>query len=391
MANTFNSAFQENLVVAGTEALEQAFSLIEGVSLNSSFEPANRGESITVTGYDRKTATDVTPSMTNPTPAALAPGYKTITLNNHKKADFAVTGKEWAGNRLDYTFESQLKECVRSVVFAASADMFALYTGIPYTSGTANRSMFNDGTSPSIDLLSDIGEILDNNLVSQSNRRLIISPTEKANYGKVAAVQYAAYTPDPNFRQYGILGYDSGFAVSMDQQIPTHTVGTITTGLITKAATAQAVGTLNLVCTTAGTSGACALKTGDIVTVDGVTYALQADATQASAATDVTLVLDRGLEIAVGGSEAVTIATGFGTGKQQIAGDLSGFGLATRILRDDLEGRTQMRDAMIITHSSGLSMIMGMIPGYKQASWEVSMLYGCGLIDSRKLVRVQGK
>src|SRR5690606_27985853 len=91
--------------------------------------------------------------------------------------------------------------------------------------------------------------------------------------------------------------------------VPTHTAGTITTGLATKAATVQALGDKTIVCTTAAATGACALKKGDIITFAGdtQTYVLTDDATQSSAASDVTLNIEPGLKKALAGGEAVTV------------------------------------------------------------------------------------
>jgi hypothetical protein len=86
-------------------------------------------------------------------------------------------------------------------------------------------------------------------------------------------------------------------------------IGTITTGLVSKAATVVAVGVSSLTATTAAGTGACALKTGDFITFAGDTqvYTLTANATQAAAASDVTLSFTPGLKVAHVGGEAVSV------------------------------------------------------------------------------------
>jgi len=388
--NTISSSLQENIVIGATEALSESMALLAGVQMNAQPDPGNKGQSFNVGEYDDKTASDVTASNVSPDADASTLGAKTITLSQHKKANFKLKGTEFQNNNLDMTFMSQVQEVVRAVVYQMNSDLMSLYTKIPYYSGNAARSLFNDGTNASVDPLADVGKVLNDNRVRQETWKLFVSPTEEANAKKVASLQQANTFGRDNVIYNGFVGRTMGFDMYMDQQVPTHTAGTITTGLATKAATTQAVGTTSLVCTTAASTGACALLVGDIISVDGKTYTLQANATQASAATDVTLTLDRGLEIEVTGGEAVTIATGFGDGVQNIAGDMSGFGLVNRIEATDFYGGGTLENRMIVTHPSGVSLSMGTYRQYKQSLFECSALYGVQVVDSRKLVRALG-
>ena len=390
-ANTISSSLQENVVILGTEALSQSFALLDGVQMNATPDPGNRGESYNVAKYATLTSGSVTAANVSPDVDAVTLNANTITLANHEKAAFKMTGREFQGNNLDPLFANQVKEAVRAVVFGVNANIWALYKKAPYLAGDASRSIFNNGSTASTDGIASVGKVLRDNLVPDSRWKMFISPTEELNAKKVATLVQANTFGSRDVIYDGYIGRVMGFDIAVDQQVPTHTTGTITTGLITKAATAIAVGATTFTATTAASTGACALKTGDIISIGGYTYALSADATQASAATDVTLSIYGGIRgSALAGGEAITLATGHGTGEIGIAGDMSGFGLVNRIEASSFYGNNTLGNKMIFTHPTGFSLVMGLYEQYHQAMWEVSCLYGTNVIDERKLCRVLG-
>ena len=389
-ANTISSAFQENIVLAGTEALSESMGLLGLVVKDAAPTPGNKGQSFAVTQYVDKEASAITAANYSPDADADTFGAKSIALDTHVGDRFKLTGTEFQGNNLDFTFLNQVKELVRSCVYKVNADLWALYKKVPYIAGNAARSIFNNGTVASSDPLADVGKVLNQNRVGM-NRSLVVGPTEQANAQKVTELKQANAFGDRSVIADGIIGRAQGFDIVMDQQAPTHTTGTITTGLVVKAATTPAVGDTTLVCTTAASTGACALVEGDVVSIDGYTYALTADATQASAASDVTLSLDRGLVSAPSAGEAVTIATGHGSGVISLAGDMTGFGLVNRVEATSYYGGNTMGSHMVVTHPSGVSLSLGVYEQYHQQLFEASILYGVELVDSRKLCRALGE
>jgi hypothetical protein len=387
-----STALQENIVQRAAVALRERAGLLKGFAMDASPDPGNLGKSKAVGDHVSGTAGDVTPSSGNgPSTTEDSFTAKQVTLDTWKNQTVTISADDMATNNLSQSLELGIANAVGSVINAVSESANSLYTLIPYTSGVAGTTLFNNGSAASIDRLADIGAVLDGNDVPDAGqRRLVLSNAEAANYKKVPSVQNANQMGNDMVRITGMLGMDSGFMISNDSRIKSHTVGTITTGLATKAATAQS-GVTSLVCTTAASTGACALKEGDIVVVDGVSYALQADATQASAATDVTLTLDRPLEIDVSGGEAVTIATGFGTGTQNIAGDMRGFGIFNRIPAESLAGMTALNDPKVIVDPiTGLSLLAGWYGQNHRTVYEISCLYGVNVVQSKLLVRAQG-
>jgi len=388
--NTISSSLQENIVIGATEALSESMALLQGVQMNASPDPGNKGESFNVGEYASRSASDVTANNVSPDGTAATLGAATITLGNHKKANFKLTGREFQGQNLDATVRSQIQECVRAVVYDINASLHALYYKVPFLAGDASRSIFNDGSTASLSGLADLGKVLNDNRTDQSKWKLVVSTTEEANAKKVATLQQANTFGSRDVVLNGYVGRAMGFDIFMDQQCTTHTTGTITTGLTTKSGSTQAIGTTSLVCTTAASTGAVALKQGDCITINSEYYSLTADATEASASTDVTLSLDHGLTTATTGGDAVTLTTGHGSGVIGLAGDFSGFGLVNRIEATDFYGTGTLENRMIVTHPSGLSLSLGTYKQYHQALFEASALWGVQVVDYRKLARALG-
>ena len=188
----------------------------------------------------------------------------------------------------------------------------------------------------------------------------------------------------------GLLGRKLGFDWYQDQQVPTHTAGTITTGLIAKAATAVAAGLKTIVATTAASTGACALLEGDIILIagDAQPYVLTADATEASASTDVTLNFEPGLRYALVGSEAVTVKA---THVVNLAFQRGAFAFASRPLDDIGQDIGLVLASETMTDPiTGLSMRLEVTRQYKQTLWALDMLYGGKCIRPELATRLAG-
>lgn len=385
---SYDSGFKEAVVVKGTKFISEAFGLINGMGMDAKGDPGNRGDSVNVTGYDRRTAEDMVESFTIQDGESSVNESVNVALDYHKKASFDVTGTEWSQNNLSYSFENSLKDCIRACVYDVTAKAHALNYKIPYFAGKTGQSFFNDGTNPSFDSAIAAATVLDGNLVDAYSRSMILSSTEAGNYKKISGVQnrnQAGIGLDT--RITGILGNDQGFDMKLDQQVPTTTAaGSIGTSLAAKAATVVAATAKTF---TATGVGAIVLKKGDIITIAGVgQFAQQEDVSFTD--TDGTITLDRALGTALAGGEAITITTNWGVGSQNIAGDLAGFYIFNRLNRLTLDGLDQAKMVLPITHESGLSMLFTQYGGESKAKWQVSLMYGINVVQSELLCRCLG-
>ena len=395
---TISADLQENVVQRAAVTLREKASLLSGMQMDASGDPGNKGQSVSVGNHVKGDAGNVTPSAGNgPSTSEDSFAAKLVTLDTWKNKPITIDADSLATHNLTHNLGQAIDNGIGSVINAMSASAHGLYKLIPNTAGTAGQSIFNNGTAASLDPLADVSTVLNDNEVPDFGQRQFICSTKEAgNYRKITAVQNANQMGSDQVRRTGILGFDAGFGLAYDQRVVSHTAGTITTGLIAKAGTAVAKGLTVFVGTTAAATGAVALKDGDIISIAHASgsrdYSIQGDVTQASAATDTgDITLDRGLEFALIGSEAVTIATGFGTGTQNIAGDMRGYGLFNRIPQAQASGMTALNDPMVITDPiTGISLLMGWYGQNARTVWEVSALYGVNVVQSDLLVRAQG-
>ena len=388
---------QENVVQRAAVTLREKAGLLKGVAIDASPDPQNLGYSVSIGEHVKGDATTVTPSSGNgPSTSEDSFSAKLVSLDTFNEKPVTIDADTLATHNLSYNVGQAIDNAIGSVINSMSEAMNSLYYLIPNTAGTAGQSIFSDGSNYTLNNMATVAGVLDGLDVPEGNRAFIVSNTEAANYRKITSVQNQNQMGNDMVRRTGLLGMDMGFEIAADKRIKTHTVGTITTGLITKASTAVLAGTTSFVATTAASTGACALKKGDLISIahssGARTYAVQADVTQASAATDTAAItLDRGLEFALVGSEAVTIATGFGTGTQNIAGDLRGYGLLNRIPAIMASGMTALQEPKVITDPvTGISLLMGYYGQNARIVYDVIALFGVNVVQSDLLVRAQG-
>ena len=266
--------------------------------------PGEKGSSVDVPVSSAIAVQDVTPSYVPPDDAGQTPTKVSVLLDKWKEAPFFLTDREIDDVTAGY-LPMQAQEAVKALANQIDRDILALYKDVYGFAGAAGTTPF--ATSATEFLQAD--QILDDQLAPTSGRNFVMNAKAKAAALGLTNIQSAYGRGDTSGIKKGELGEILGANWFMDQNVPRHTAGTITTGLIAKAATAVAAGLKTFVATTAASTGACALVVGDVIAIAGhtTTYVLTAAATQASAASDVTLVFEPALERALVGSEAITV------------------------------------------------------------------------------------
>lgn len=387
MANDFTNVLPKILAQA-IQVLRGALVMPQLVATEYGVEASKKGSVIDVPIDPVINVRNVVPDPNQPADTSVAPGTVQIPLDQWKEAPFQMTDKE-----LLQVMEGTVPMCVRSAVDAlastVNAYLFGLYIDVYGYAGTAGTTPFS-GSPGTTAAATQARKILNQQLAPYTMRRLVLDPEAGAAALDLGAFRDVSASADPQVITEGIIGRKYGFDSYEDQQVPTHTAGTITTGLVAKASTAQAVGLKAIVCTTAATTGACALLEGDIVTFagDDQTYVLTADATEASAATDVTLNIEPGLKVALAGSEAVTVKA---THVVNLAFQRNAFAFASRPLQDvATQVGVQVASESVTDPMTGLSMRLEVTRQYKQTLWAFDMLYGGKCIDPRKATRLAG-
>lgn len=387
MSNTFTN--QMVAILSGAlQVLREEATLVKIVGNNLSGEAAQKGQTINVSRPVAQSAGAITPAEVPPALVDKAPSVSQVTLSNWYGTRFHMTSKEM-GEVLNPSRDfilPQIGEAARALIYSINASLFALYKKAYGYAGTAGTNPFYSDW----DTLNEADKVLFNQLCPKGNRWAVMNAAAAESLKNVEDFFNAAFRGDNQSVQMGVMGELGGFKLMADQQIPTHTAGTITTGLVAKSGTAVAAGTKSFSATTAGSTGACALLEGDVIAIAGhtTTYTLTAAATQASAASDVTLAVEPGLEVALAGSEAITVK---GTHVVNLAFDANAFGLAMRVPADNIEGAPTLGPSVAMTDPvTGIPLKLTYLPGYHSAQWELSALWGCGMVDPRRVCRIAG-
>lgn len=390
MANTFSSDIVPKIIGLAKETLSEEFAFARRLNKNFSGASARVGDTVSIGVPERASAVTVTPANVAPDGTDIVTTSRTITIDQFKGSKpVRLTTTEAQKYELTSLMAEQVKESVRQVCYAFNAYCWTqMNYRVPLTAGTAGQSIFNNGSSASIDPLADIYKVLRDNNADPRRFDMIINPADEAAAKKVSVLQQANTFGSDSVVVDGSVGRVQGFNLFVDQQGTSHTIGTITTGLAAKASTAQAVGTTSITATTAVSTGACALKKGDPISIGSERYVLQADATEASAATDVTLSIFPGLKTALAGGEAITLTTGAGTGTVGIAGDMSGFSAVTRLPETSFLGAAaQGTHIPVMDEKSGATLLLSFYGQFFQGMMQASMVYGADTTDEEKIVR----
>lgn len=370
------------ILAQGLVALRRMAFMPQIVNRKYEREAGMKGSTIDVPVPSALVTEDVTPAATPPAGQDQAPTSVPITLNKWKKSNFHLTDKEQL-DVMEGVVPMQVTSAIAAIADTVNSDIFALYKNVYGYVGTAGTTPFASNTQGATNLR----KRLFTQLCPGTPRYAVIDPEAEDNALNLRQFQDASWAGDAAAIRDGKVGQRLGFTWAMHQLVPTHTAGTITTGLIAKASTAQAVGLKAIVCHTAASTGACALVIGDIITFAGQTqtYVVTAAATQASANTDVTVNIFPGLQTALTGSEAVTVK---GNHTVNLGFHPEAFAFATRPLA--MENGFGSKMMSTVDPESGLSLRLEVSRQYKRISWEFDILYGVGCVRPELACRLAG-
>lgn len=389
MANTINSNLLAPIIAAARETLSEEMTLLREVirepaySRRNGLLQAKKGKTIELPVPESMSTSSVSAGNTPPDPSALTVRDRSVTLDTFEAATFYVEGETVQNYDLDGWFGQQVLEAVRAVAYSMNADLLGQYLRIPTVAGTAGSGFF--ASNP--DGLADVDKQLTTQLCPQGNRTFVASLKDYAALLKLSELQQANYRGDAVAQRTGVVGDYLGFSIYRDNQIPTHTTGTVTGDpSVSSAGAAQYATTIPIV---TDSDDAVALKQGDSISFgDGNSYSVAADVSiSASSSGDVTIY--HGLEDALTSGDTLALSTGHGTGLVNVAGDMRGFGLGNRLPARDVHGVQPLGEPLpIVDPQSGVAMLLLAYPEYHRVAWEVCALWGTGIVDERKLCRV---
>lgn len=330
------------------------------------------------------TAQAVTPSYTPPDDAGVSPTKVSVTLDQWYEAPFFLNDKEML-EVLSGTIPMQASEAIRALANNVNAAVANTYKGVYGYAGTA-------GTTPFATDLTEFNEadqVLNDQLAPEDPRFVLLNSKAYGNARGLRQIGDASWRGNPELSRTGKVGEFQGYMWDRAAGLPRHTAGTITTGLTAKSATAQALDDKTIVCTTAASTGACALVEGDIVTfgTDTQTYVLTAAATQASANSDVTLNIEPGLKVALAGGEAVAVKSSH---RVNLVGHRDAIALVSR----PFAGADPLGIGLYqstVDPVSKLALRLEVTRQHKRTRFSYDILYGVKLVRREGLVRLAGE
>lgn len=383
MGNTLDDLIPK-LLAQGLLALRQHSIMPRLVNQNYSLSPGTKGSTVDVPVSSAIAIQTVTPGATPPSTADIAPTVVPVVMDTWQEAPFHLSdsdlGKVDAG-----IIPMQAAEAIKTIANAIDTAILALYKDVYGFVGAGGTTPFNttDGL-----LAAKLARALANRqLMPPQDRRYVLDVDAEANASMLPNFQDFSQSGDKNVISEGMIGRKLGADWWMDQNVRSHTAGTITTGLIAKAATAQALGLKTIVGHTAASTGACALVVGDVIAISGQTqtYVVTATATQASANSDVNISIEPGLQVALVGSEDITVKA------SHVANMLfhrEAFAFATRPLETGGDGLAHVQS--VVDPVSGITLRLEISREYKRTRYSYDVLYGVKTVRPALAVRIAG-
>jgi hypothetical protein len=260
----FDPIFYANLALI---QLEKALGMANRVHRGYDKAPQTKGSVISIPIPSTFTAQDA-PGADQ----AISADSINITLSNWKEVKFALTDKE-----LNYTTEEIITKHIRPAAYALAnqidLDLCGLYADVPWSSGTA-------GTTPSaVTNITSARKVLFNNNVplTPGLMHMMIDGNAEEQFLQLQAFSQNQGAGDKGVetQMTGSLGNKFGFEIFANQNVKTHTSGTVSVttlainGAVTAGASAVAVDAVAVTGT---------LVHGDVLQIagDSQNYAVQA-------------------------------------------------------------------------------------------------------------------
>lgn len=377
MASNVLTDVVPKLLAMGLQSLRNMCVMPGLVNSDYSSMAARKGSTIDVVVPTATVAAkDVVPGVTPPAASSTGASTVPIALNNWKYQDFELGDKEFAEIE-DGVIPMAASSAVSSLADAVNAQILGNYKGIYGHYGTAGTTPFATKTTAA----AQAGRVLDSQKCPPRDRRMVLDTWAHANAVDLQAFQAVNWSGESITMKDAVIGQKMGFTWARDQQIPTHTAGTLADGTI-NGTPAAGVTTINVASTAGGT-----LTEGDLFTIAGHTtqYVVKADVTiGATSNADVTIA--PALSVTLAGSEALTV---IGDHTVNLAFHRDAIAFATRPLIqnkvDMVEHSMTMQDDV-----SGLIMRLELKRGHYQTMWAYDILWGSALIRPELAARVLG-
>ena len=310
---------------------------------------------------------DITPAMSIPADAPQTIGNKSLTISNNRFFPFSWTNQQQYAADMGPGYltiqQAQIAQAIRAAVNEIDASI-----AVAAKNGASRAFGTTAGTAPLLDDYAQVKKILDDNGAPQSERTAIFDTTAGVALRSTSNLFKVNEAGDQALLRQGLLGSLYGFDLRESGHVQTTTKGAMTGALVNGA---LAIGATAIVYDT-GTVNTTGVVAGDIITFAGDTnkYVVATGSTSTSGTITIN---EPGLRKAQADNVAITV---FGTSARNIAMSRNAIVLATR-LPELPDGGDLALDRFTLTDPrTGLSMELAMYPGFRMATYHLSICWG---------------
>lgn len=393
MANTFTNIIPK-IMDRGLSVLRENTIMARLVNGDFSDEARERGDTIDIPSAGAITTRNVTPGQTG-TNQDSAESKVQISLNQWKEATFYLTDKEVL--EVDSPHVSRkVDEAVKSLANTLDSFVLGLYTGIYKHAGTAGTTPFSGNNQTALAAFKTARVRLNDKNQGRGpapmdNRRVVLDPDAEGNALTMSAFRAADETGSQEGIIRGNIGMKLGSDWFMDQNVPTHTAGTLshTTAVLTVAAYTAGATTMSWDrATLTGT-----VVTGDVFRIPtlgggrGRDFTVSATATAGSNSIVVTFTPSI-QEALASGITVVPVASNHAV---NLHFQRDAIGLAIRTA--GLTTAVPSGGSTILTQVdpiSGIPLRLEIQRQWRQTTWAFDMLYGATLVNPELAARIMG-
>jgi hypothetical protein len=329
---------------------------------------------------------DIVPAMAMATAANQTIGNSPLTLTKSRAFPFSWSWEDRyavdQGPGALTLNQQQIAQAIRAAVNEIEYDLaYEIYRNSSRNAAVADTSVFKTNLAD----LANQKKILDDNGAPMSERAFIMSTTCGAAMRALTQLSSVDSSGDANLLRQGVLGNIYGFQIRESAQIQSPAIGTTANAVL--ASTATTVGQTTFTLKNAGTG---TLVVGDVVTIgtgDPNRYVVTASTATTTVAAATFSIAAPGLRVAQGAAEhAVTVIA---QGQRNISLARPAVLLATRL--PEMDPNDLAFDRQVITDPiSGLSFEVAGFPGYRMATYEVSVAWGVKVLRPEYIAQLHG-
>lgn len=355
------------------------------VDTQYSLSPLRIGKTVDIEVPQSQTAAAVTAAITVPANSAKTPAVVQVTLDQWYETHFELSDQEKTQiNTQEQFVPPQVGEAIAALGNNVDAALLALYKDVYNFSGTAGTTPFS---STAAVWTTGARKWLNDNNAPFVNRSLVLDVDAEANATNLSAFQDLNQTEMLNDVIFeGKIGRKLGANWHLNQQVGTHTAGTLAAGTAIQLNAEMAAGENTIVFKDSGGDLTGTLTAGDLFSVAGDTQTYVVT-TLATASSNLITVL---FEPAAAQTNAASaVVTHIATHNPNLAFQRGAFALATAPF-EPVDPQLGSVVTSMLDPVTNLVLRLEVNRQWKQERWTFDVLYGVKTLRPQLAARILG-